>query len=127
MRREVLDTNVLLRFLVGDNEKQHAQAERWLKEAEIGKKKIVILPIVIAEAVFVLESFYKRSRVEIVRSLLVFISQRWLEVQDRETLSKMWSWYEQGFHFVDTILLAWSQVNEGAVLTFDAGIRQKTQ
>lgn len=127
MKQEVLDTNVLLRFLVGDNEKQHAQAERWLKEAETGKKTIVILPIVIAEAAFVLESFYKRSRVEIVRSLLVFISQRWLEVHDRDTLSKMWSWYEQRFHFVDSFLLAWSQVNEGAILTFDADIRKKTQ
>lgn len=124
MKQEVLDTNVLVRFLVGDNQKQRVQAEKWFREAEAGKRHIVVVPIVIAETAFVLESFYKKSRSDIARALLVFVSQRWLDVKDREILSKLWSWYEKGFHFVDSFLLAWSQVNDGRVLSFDVDIRK---
>lgn len=126
MKQEILDTNVLVRFLVGDNQKQRAQAEQWFKEAEARKRRVVVTPIVVAETAFVLESFYHKSRVEIARSLLVFISQHWFDVRDREILLRLWTWYEQGFHFVDSFLLAWSQVNDGRVLTFDADIRKKS-
>ena len=34
---ELLDTNVLLRFLVGDSPAQKVQAEKWFAEAEKGK------------------------------------------------------------------------------------------
>ena len=57
MKKEILDTNVLLRFLVGDNKQQHQEAERWFKEAEQRKRKIVLVPLVVAETCFVLESF----------------------------------------------------------------------
>ena len=33
MKKQILDTNVLLRFLVGDNEKQQKEARQWFKEA----------------------------------------------------------------------------------------------
>lgn len=116
---EILDTNVLLRFLVGDNTKQQKQAEKWFAQAEKGKKKIVVEPLVIAEVCFVLESFYQKKRKETAEALEIFLSQRWLKVQEREILLALWSWYRRGLHFVDSFLLAWVKVNEGSLLTFD--------
>ena len=121
--KEVLDTNVLLRFLVGDVAKQHRQAEDWFKEAEIGKRSIVVLPIVVAETSFVLEKFYRKSRTEIADALEIFLSQRWLEIPDRDILLALWAKYRKGLHFVDSFLWAWSQENRGKVLTFDRGIK----
>ena len=125
MKKQILDTNVLLRFLVGDNERQQKEAQRWLKEAEERKRKIVVVPLVIAETCFVLESFYKRQRNEIANALEVFIAQRWLEVEEREVLLLLWSWYRQGLHFVDSFLLAWTQAHTGNILTFDQSLQKK--
>ena len=125
MKKQILDTNVLLRFLVGDNEKQQKEAQRWFKEAEQRKRKIVIVPLIIAETCFVLESFYKKQRGEIAEALEVFLAQRWLEVEEREVLLSLWFWYQKGLHFVDSFLLAWAQVHTKGILTFDQSLSKK--
>ena len=125
MKKEILDTNVLLRFLVGDNKQQHQEAERWFKEAEQRKRKIVLVPLVVAEACFVLESFYKKQRKEIAEALEVFLAQRWFGVEEREVLLSLWAWYRKGLHFVDSFLLAWAQTHQGTILTFDQSLSKK--
>lgn len=122
MTFDVLDTNVLVRFLVGDNIAQKKQAEQWFKEGESGKRKIVVLPIIVAEASFVLESFYKKQREDIANAFEIFLSQRWLQVMERDALLSLWNEYRNGLHFVDSFLLAWARCNEGHVLTFDQGL-----
>lgn len=119
MTPDILDTNVLLRFLVGDNRAQQKLAEQWLKEGEGGKRKIVVLPIVVAESVFVLETFYKKKREEIADSFEVFLSQRWIQVAERDALLSLWQKYREGLHFVDSFLFAWARCNTGHILTLD--------
>lgn len=125
MKKEILDTNVLLRFLVGDNEKQQKEAARWFKEAEERKRKIAIIPLVVAEACFVLESFYKKQREEIAEALEVFLAQKWFDVEEREVLLSLWPSYRKGLHFVDSFLLAWARVHTGDILTFDRSLLKK--
>ena len=125
LKKEILDTNVLLRFLVGDNQSQQTQAVQWFKEAEAGKRKIIVVPLVIAEACFVLESFYKKQRPEIAQALEVFVGERWLQVEDRGVLLKIWPHYLKNFHFVDSFLLSWSEVYETKLLTFDRQLQEK--
>lgn len=119
---EILDTNVLLRFLVGDNEPQRKQAEVWFAQAKRGERKIVVPSILVAEACFVLESFYKKRREDIASALEIFLSQRWLKVEDRRIMIDLLKWYQKGFHFVDSFLIAWSHIHQGSILTFDRKI-----
>ena len=116
---EILDTNVLLRFLVGDNKSQQKQAQQWFTQAQKGKKKILIKPLVVAEACFVLESFYHQKREEIANAFELFLSQRWLSVPERKTLLALWPWYKKNLHFVDSFLLSWAKLNKSKILTFD--------
>lgn len=122
---EILDTNVLLRFLVGDDKKQLEQAKAWFIQAEKGKRTIVVKALVVAEACFVLESCYGRSRKEIAETMEVFLSQRWLQVEDREELLNLWSWYRQGLHFVDSFLLSWVKIHRAQLLSFDLGLHKQ--
>jgi predicted nucleic-acid-binding protein len=115
----LIDTNVILRFLVKDDEKQYLQAQVWFKEAEGGKRKIVVVPIVVAEACFVLESFYKKTRDEISKSFEVFLAQKWLSVDNREILLSLWPFYRKNLHFVDCFLLATASVSGQKILSFD--------
>lgn len=119
---DVLDTNVFVRYLVGDVKEQQERAIFWFKEASLGKRKILVKPIVVAEACFVLEKFYKKTRSEIAEALGVILCQRWLKVEDRASLLDALSFYEKGKHFVDSFLLAWSAKNKAKILTFDLGL-----
>ena len=119
MKNEVIDTNILLRFFVGDNKLQQKQASKWFSQAQQGKRKLVVKPIVVAETCFVLESFYKKERSEIANVFEIFLAQSWLEVEEKNILISLWKWYKNGFHFVDSYLLSWAKINKSAILSFD--------
>lgn len=68
-----VDTNILVRHLTGDPPKMAARASAYL-EAE---SELLVTDLVVAETVYVLESFYKAPRRQIaaaVRSLVAFAS-----------------------------------------------------
>lgn len=115
----LLDTNALVRYLVRDEEAHYQKVTSWLKDAEGGEIKIIIPTIVVAEACFVLESFYKKSRGEITDAMIVFLSQRWIKVPDRVALLSLWSDYKAGFHFVDSFLMSFSRQDSFGILSFD--------
>ena len=124
---EIADTNIILRFLAGDDKSQQEEAGKIFKEAEGGKRKILIKVLVVAEACFVLESFYKIRREKIAGSFEVFLSQKWLKVEDRQVLLALWPWYRENMHFVDSYLLALSSSKKYKVLTFDKKLDKKLQ
>lgn len=121
----ILDTNVLLRFLVGDNTAQKTQAEKWFGEAEKGQREILVTALVVAETIFVLESFYKKSRTEITAAMELFLSQRWLAVPERDILLASLRHYQQNKHFVDSYLMAWKQIRHTDILTFDKNLKKQ--
>lgn len=124
---DFLDTNVLVRFLTGDMPVQAQQAVTWFLEAEKGKRDIAVSSLIVAETCFVLESFYKKSRLEIAEALSVFLSQRFLQVEQREVLLDALDDYKQGRHFVDSYLLALSRNFSGQILTFDKKLKKLSQ
>lgn len=120
----VLDTNIILRYLVDDDNKQHKKAVDIFKKAEAGTLELLIKVVVVAETCFVLESFYKRSLDEIATSMEVFLSQKWLKVEDRKGLLAMWTNYRNKLHFVDSYLLSTAKENKYKILTFDKDIEK---
>lgn len=121
----VLDTNVLIRFLVGDNKEQLKQAARWFRSAEEGEMKITVHSLVVAEACFVLESFYKLPRKDIVLAMQIFLSQRFLNVPERDVLLQIWDHYQNGLHFVDSFLAQLAEQSDKIILTFDKSLLKK--
>src|SRR3989338_5298524 len=98
----ILDTNVVVRYLVGDVPEQQQQARLWFAEAEAGTRQITLLSVVLAESVFVLESFYQLTRERIAESLTVLVSQQWLRAVNRDVLLQALVWYKGGMHIVDS-------------------------
>lgn len=122
-----VDTNVILRYFVGDNKNQQKKAREWFKKAQSGKIKLLIKPLVVAETCFVLESFYKKTREEISEAFEVFLLQKWLKVEDRETLLGLWIWYQKNFHFADSYLLAWAKIKKSNLISFDKKLLKNLQ
>jgi predicted nucleic-acid-binding protein len=64
-----VDTNILVRFLVDDDEKQSKKVYQILKSAEEEKELLYVTSVVILELIWVLESIYKIERHELLDSL----------------------------------------------------------
>ena len=73
MRELILDANVLVRFLVQDVPEQAKAAKKLVEQAESGALVLVIDPMIVAETVYVLTSFYKKPREAVADALLAFI------------------------------------------------------
>lgn len=119
MKNSVLDTNVLIRYLVGDNKLQHQKAISWFRKAQDQEGKLLLPHLVIAETSFVLESFYQLDRKQIAKKLKIVIKQPWLKIEKRPVLLNLWKYYLQGLHFVDSYLLSMAKYDNLALLSFD--------
>ncbi len=64
-----IDTNVLIRFLVGDDELQAKTVYNLFKKAEAEKEELFVPLLVMLELIWVLESVYDVSRADILDSI----------------------------------------------------------
>lgn len=66
---KALDTNVLVRFLMNDDEQQAQQVYRLFKAVEAGRERFYVSLLVVLELLWVLESSFKLSRTEVLAAL----------------------------------------------------------
>ena len=64
-----VDTNVLVRFLVRDDEKQAEIARKHIRKAELRRERLKIPLLVVLETIWVLESAYDKTRSEILDTI----------------------------------------------------------
>jgi len=115
-----LDTNVLIRHLTGDPPEQARKATAFLARTE----ELLVPDLILAEVVFVLESFYEveRERVaELARSIIGFQSVR---VVDASLLLRAIEVYEvDRLDFAEAYLVASAEMSGvGALASFDRSI-----
>ena len=124
-KRRLVDTNLIVRYLVQDHEKHAKAAEKLFSACDRGEVVIVVLPAVLAECVFVLESFYKHPRREISEALGKLIASPGVEIGGLDVqLDGLARYGKTKIHFVDCLIAA-SAVAEGiAVATFDQDFRK---
>ncbi|MBR4151831.1 MAG: PIN domain-containing protein [Selenomonadaceae bacterium] len=117
MSKVLVDTNVILRALLHDNEKQAKQAD------EIIKAGAWTLPEVLAEVDHVLRTFYNVERKDIARQL--FTAVNLVEVERREVIFRAIKIFaETKLDFVDCILAAYHDVENAEVFTFDKDLNK---
>jgi predicted nucleic acid-binding protein len=117
--KTLLDTNVIIRHLTGEPPAMAKRATRFLSSAS----ELVLADLVVAECVYVLESFYEvpRGRVaELMRSALAMPAV----LADTDLLLRALEVYElERLDFADAYLVACAELTEiGAIASFDKGI-----
>ncbi len=83
-----VDTNILVRFLTGDDELQTQKIYKLFKDTELEKKELFVSLLVVLELIWVLESAYKVSRNEILESLSDLISMPILKFENFTVLQQ---------------------------------------
>ena len=91
-----LDTNVLVRFLVEDDEQQSRRAARLIEGAIERDEQLFISDIVMCETVWVLSSAYRFSRAEIVQALSGLLRARAVVFTSGDRLARALEAYAKG-------------------------------
>ncbi len=84
-----LDTNVVVRFLVRDDETQAEQARRRLKQSEEKRERLLITLLVVLETIWVLESAYDKTRAEILDAIRAMRQMSVLEFEASEVIERL--------------------------------------
>ncbi len=124
-KRRLVDTNLVVRYLVQDHEKHAKAAGKLFDACDRGDVVIVVLPAVLAECVFVLESFYEHPRGHISSALGRLISSPGVEIGGATIhLDALERYRKTKVHFVDCLLAATAAAEDTPVATFDQDFRK---
>jgi predicted nucleic-acid-binding protein len=124
-KRRLVDTNLVVRYLVQDHEKHAKAAGRLFQACDRGDVEIVVLSAVLTECVFVLESFYEHSRADIAGALSTLISSPGVEISENAVhLDALDRYQKTKVHFVDCLLAAAAKAEDTPVATFDEDFRK---
>ena len=124
-KRRLVDTNLIVRYLVQDHEKHAKAAGKLFEACDRGDLVIVLLPAVLAECVFVLESFYQHGRGDIASALGTLISSPGVEINEAAIhLNALDRYGKTKVHFVDCLIAATASAEKVPVATFDLGFRK---
>lgn len=123
--RRLVDTNLIIRYLVQDHEKHGKAAARLFEACDRGDLVIVLLPTVLAESVFVLESFYEHRREDIASVLGTLVSSPGVEIDEPAIqLDALERYRKTNVHFVDCLIAATASAQNIPVATFDRDFRK---
>ena len=125
-KQRLVDTNLIVRYLVQDHEKHAKAAGRLFDACDRGDVVIVVLPVVLAECVFVLESFYEHPRGDIASALGRLISSPGVEIDGAIHLDALDRYRKTKVHFVDCLIAATAATEDMPVASFDQDVRKFT-
>jgi predicted nucleic-acid-binding protein len=123
--QRLIDTNLIVRFLVQDHEKLAKTALKLFEACDRGELTLIVLPVVLAECVFVLESFYKHGRADIAKVLAKLISSPGVNLEDPGLhLDALQRYGSAKVHFVDCVIAARAAASGLSVASFDQDFKK---
>jgi uncharacterized protein len=102
-----VDTNLFIRYLTNDDQVKAERVELLLKEAAAGKVRLVTAEMVIAEVVWVLESYYQLTSGEVAPLVRAILATSGLEVLNAPLVARAVEHYEtKHVDFIDGYIAA---------------------
>ena len=118
---KALDTNVLVRFLVKDDERQAKAVYRIFKQTESKAEVFFVPTLVVLETVWVLDSVYETTRQEILDSIDELLLMPILEFEAQSAIRGFVSSARENKTDLSDLLIAHYAKYSGcdSVITFD--------
>lgn len=110
MKAKFLDANVFIRYLTNDDPAKADRVEKLLESAAGGKERLLTTELVLAEVVWVLESFYKLENSAIGPMIKAILATPGIEVINATLVEKAIEYYmAQNIDFIDGYIVATMQ------------------
>ena len=115
----LIDTNVILRYLMADHEKFSPKAKAFMVKVSQEKTKAEIPAVVIVECVYVMEKFYRIPKHEIADTLSRILNFSGIVNPDKSEILEALLKYEASNADIVDCLLAASSSPDKVVVSFD--------
>ena len=117
-----IDTNVLVRFLVRDDEAQFERARRLIKREVSAEEDVFVGLMVLLETESVLRSRYMLQKAEIVEALSGLLAATEVQFEDEPAVEEtLFTWKDSAVDFADCLIGVHNhRVGCRATATFDA-------
>ncbi len=123
----LVDTNILLRFLMNDEAKQGTASKSLFEKAKSGSITLHIPFIAITETVFTLQSHYGIDRADIGRELLKILNAPGVTLACPSWIVDALDEYRlRNVSFGDACLAAEARIDGLAIASFDKGLGKFT-
>ena len=122
-----LDTSVLVRFLVRDDEAQYQRARELLRRAVDRETPMFVPEVVLCELVWVLARSYRFPRSDQARTLEDLLRTDYLSFRSQDVLLRAWRAFAQGRGDFADYLVREQALDAGCshVATFDHGLTRE--
>jgi predicted nucleic-acid-binding protein len=116
-----VDTNVIVRFLVGDDEKQAQAVHARFRQAEAARERLFVPLAVVLETIWVLDRAYGRSRAEIVAAFEALRGMQILQFEADPVVQRVLAEGRSGPAGLADLIIAHTAKAAGcqSVITFD--------
>ena len=116
MSKNIIDTNLVIRFLVNDDQQKVARVERLLKNKD---QKNILLDTVIAEIIWVLNSYYDLDKKEIVIKMKALIHVESVECNAFLINRALTLWTDNTISYIDAYLAAVAELGNMPLYSYD--------
>ena len=120
-KKIVIDTNLLVRYLINNDQKKAVDVDNLLDKAINGEVKIIVPSVVIAELVWVLESYYQMKADAILELVEAIVNTSGLDVTDKSTVVSALRLYKnRNIDFIDAWIIEFAKERGiKTIYTFD--------
>ena len=117
-----IDTNVLIRFLVRDDEAQYEKARKLIRREVVAGRRVFVSQLVVLEAEWVLRSRYALQKAEIMGVFSGLLDATDVQFEDEPSLEEaLFVWKDHSAGFADCLIAAQNRrLGCSATATFDS-------
>jgi predicted nucleic-acid-binding protein len=100
-----IDTNVLVRYLVRDDQSQFARARRLIGRKTAGGEKVLVSLLVLLETEWVLRSRYELPKEDVVGAFSALLDAAEVYVEDEPSVeAAIYAWKDSAAEFADCLI-----------------------
>jgi len=121
----LIDTNTIVRFLVGDHEDYLIESTKIFESIESRKIEVEILDTVIMEVLFVMIKYYKLPKADVVNDLKSILVMEGIVNTNKVILVEALSVYlDKNIDFVDALICVKNKIQGYDWISFDSDIKK---
>lgn len=108
MKETMLDANILLRFLVKEDEKQNECCTALMKRIADGEEKVFLHDLALADVIWTLKSYYKQPKEEIRRIIETIVALKGINMTNKDQVFNALQLFdESSIDWTDAVLAAY--------------------
>ncbi len=116
MSKNLIDTNLIIRFLVNDDPPKVTRVEKLLKDKN---NKNILLDTVVTEIVWVLNSYYSLNKKEIIEKVRALIHVDTVECNAFLLNRALSLWMDNNISYIDAYVTAIAELGNITLYSYD--------